>query len=98
MWIDKMQGMTCNKDQNGPIFKTMTASGRVYVSHVHSPRTSPASANELAQRQKFTAAVAATQAVMADPVQIATYVAAFKNQHKYFTLRGFVFAQEMAKL
>ncbi len=33
---------------------------------------------------------------MEAPVQLATYSAAFKNQHKYFTLRGFIFAQEMA--
>ncbi len=98
MWIDQMSGKTCNKDNDGPIFRTMSASGRIYVSHIHTERTAPFTAGEIAQQEKFKAAVAATNAIMADPVQIAEHVAAFKAQRKYPTLRGYIFAQEMAKL
>ncbi len=98
MWIDQMSGKTCNKTNDGPIFRTMSASGRIYVSHIHSERTAPFTEGEVVQQERFKAATAATKAAMEDPVQLAAYSAAFKNQHKYFTLRGYIFAQEMAKL
>ncbi len=97
MWIDEMSGMTCNKDNNGPIFLTMSASGRIYVSHIHSDRTAPATAGELAQRERFKEVVTATNAVMQDVEQLAAYVPKFKAQRKYPTLRGFIFAEKMAE-
>ncbi len=98
MWIEKMSGKTCNKTNDGPIFRTMSASGNIYVSHIHTERTAPFTAGELAQQDKFKNATTATLAAMADPVQLAAYSAEFKNQKKYSTLRGYIFAQEMAKL
>ncbi len=97
MWIDEMSGMTCNKDNNGPIFRTMSASGRIYVSHIHSDRTAPATAGELAQRERFKTVAAAVKAVMEDVEQLAAYVPKFKAQRKYPTLRGFIFAEKMAE-
>ncbi len=98
MWIDQMSGKTCNKTNDGPIFRTMSASGRIYVSHIHSERTAPFTAGEIAQQEKFKAAVAATNAIMADVEQLAAYVPQFKAQKKYPTLRGFIFADQMAKV
>ncbi len=97
MWIEQISGKTCNKTNDGPIFRTMSASGRIYVSHIHTERTAPFTEGEIAQQEKFKSVVAATNAIMQNPEQLATYVAAFKKQKKYFTLRGYIFAQEMKK-
>jgi len=56
------------------------------------------SAAQIAKREKFAQAVAATVTALTTPETRATYEAAFKKQHKYITLRGYVFAQEYAKL
>lgn len=62
------------------------------------PRTKPFSATEKQRQDNFKTASANTVAALADESKRATYQAAFKNQHKYATLRGYVFAQEFAKL
>ena len=54
------------------------------------------SANQIAQRAKFKAASDAVGALTQE--QIAAYETAFKKQHKYITLRGYMIAQEFAKL
>ena len=56
----------------------------------------PLSADEIAARQKFTQARAAVKALTSE--QNAAYALAFKNQKKYATLPGFIFASEYAKL
>ena len=50
----------------------------------------------LARQAKFRQAIAAVNALTAE--QKTAYAAAFKNQSKYGTLRGYMFAQEYAKL
>ena len=40
----------------------------------------------------------ATNAAMADTTKLQQYSEAFKNQKKYSSLRGFIFAQEYEKL
>lgn len=69
-----------------------------YTSQVCNPRTSACSENEEAARTKFKNAVAASVAALADSTQRAQYEVAFKKQSRYQTLRGFVIAQEYAKL
>ena len=56
----------------------------------------PYSTEELAVRQKFTQARAAVKALTAE--QKTEYATAFKNQKKYSSLQGYMFAQEYAKL
>ena len=58
----------------------------------------PYSAEEIATHQKFSTVIAAMKALTAE--QITAYETAFKVQKpkKYATLRGFIFAQEYAKL
>ena len=60
------------------------------------PRTKPFSEAELARQAKFTQARAAVKALTQE--QIADYATAFKNQTKYVSLQGYMFAQEYAKL
>ena len=56
----------------------------------------PLSADEIAVRTKFASAIAAMKALT--PEQEAAYEVAFAGQSKYTTLRGYIFAQEWAKL
>ena len=56
----------------------------------------PYSAEELAVRQKFTQARAAVKALTSE--QKTAYAETFKNQSKYASLQGYMFAQEYAKL
>ncbi len=60
------------------------------------PRTKPFSAEELVRQAKFTQARAAVKALTQE--QISDYETAFKNQKKYVSLQGYMFAQEYAKL
>ncbi len=70
----------------------------LYTTQICNPRTKPFSAEETARQNKFSLAVAATNTILADAEQRATYEAAFKKQDKYSTLRGYIIAQEYAKL
>jgi uncharacterized Zn finger protein (UPF0148 family) len=56
----------------------------------------PYSAEELAVHEKFRQARAAVKALTTE--QKAEYETAFKNQKKYATLQGYMFAMEYAKL
>ena len=68
----------------------------LYTGKICNPRTKPFSEQELARQTKFRQAIAAVNALPEE--QKATYATAFKNQSKYGTLRGYMFAQEYAKL
>ena len=59
-------------------------------------RTSEPSAAELANQANFKAAHEAVNALT--PEQKSAYAEAFKKQTKYSTLRGYMFAQEYAKI
>lgn len=78
------------------IFKEMY--GETFTSQICNPRTKPFSEAELARQEKFRQAAAATKTVLADPTTCAPYEAEFKEQKKYKTLYGYIFAKEMAKL
>ena len=68
----------------------------LYTGKICNPRTKPFSEQELARQTKFRQAIAAVNALTAE--QKTAYATAFKNQSKYGTLRGYMFAQEYAKI
>ena len=68
----------------------------LYTGKICNPRTKPFSAEELARQAKFTQARAAVKALTEE--QKAEYATAFKNQKKYMSLQGYMFAQEYEKL
>ena len=65
----------------------------LYTGKICNPRFSE---QELARQTKFRQAIAAVNALTVE--QKTAYATAFKNQSKYGTLRGYMFAQEYAKL
>ena len=78
------------------IFKEMY--GSQFTSQICNPRTKPYSQAELDRQEKFRQAATATKTALNDPSTRATYEAEFKEQKKYKTLYGYVFAKEMTKL
>ena len=68
----------------------------LYTGKICNPRTKPFSEQELARQTKFRQAIAAVNALTVE--QKTDYATAFKNQSKYGTLRGYMFAQEYARL
>ena len=68
----------------------------LYTGKICNPRTKPFSEQELARQAKFRQAIAAVNALTAE--QKTAYAEAFTKQSKYGTLRGYMFAQEYAKL
>ena len=79
-------------------FRNRKADNATISVRLKHPYEGGASAEQLAQRAKFTQATAATVTALTTPETKATYEAAFKKQHKYITLRGYIFAQEYAKI
>ena len=71
----------------------------LYTGKICNPRDlakKPFSADELARQTKFHQAIAAVNALTEE--QKTAYATAFANQKKYASLRGYMFAQEYAKL
>ena len=68
----------------------------LYTGKICNPRTKPFSEQELARQTKFRQAIAAVNALTVE--QKTAYATAFKNQKKYASLRGYMFAQEYAKI
>ena len=68
----------------------------LYTGKLCNPRTKPFSAEELARQDKFRQARAAVLTLTQE--QIAEYATAFKNQTKYASLQGYMFAKEYEKL
>lgn len=72
--------------------------GKVFSGKICNPSTKEPSATQLAAQAKFKTARTNVKAALADATQRAAYEEAFKNQKKYYSLYGYVFAQEYAKL
>ena len=70
--------------------------GTQYTGTICNPYTGEPTAAQIAVRTKFAATYTAMAALT--PTDIDAYKAAFKKQKKYKSLRGFIFAQEYAKL
>ena len=72
--------------------------GKVFSGKICNPSTKEPSATQLAAQAKFKTARTNVKAALADATQRPAYEEAFKNQKKYYSLYGYVFAQEYAKL
>ena len=70
--------------------------GTQYTGTICNPYTGEPSAAQIAVRTKFQSVIAAIAALSS--TEIDAYKEAFKKQKKYPTLRGYIFAQEYAKL
>ncbi len=95
--VESYQGKARKGEEKSRIYARRSDTGATYA-YFRRKRNTPDSAAQIAVKEKFKQASAATSAVMADPVQLSSYVPLFKKQKKHKTLRGFVFAQEHAKL
>ena len=79
-------------------FRNRKADNATISVRMKHPYDGGSSASQLAQRAKFRQAQTATATALATPETRATYEASYKKQHKYITLRGYVFAEEYKKL
>ena len=70
--------------------------GTNYTGKICNPYKGEPSVAQTAQRTKFASARAAVAALTSE--QKAAYKASFKNQTKYKSLQGYMFAQEYAKI
>ena len=89
--IHHLSGRISKKFRTTYCFRNST--GRKYT-QVHGERTTPASEDELARREKFAAVAKRTRQRMSNPAQMAQDALAFSKQTKYQTLYGYVFSQE----
>lgn len=92
--VESMSGKLCS--HSDIIFVRMN--GKVFTRKLCNPSTKDPSVSQQTARSKFRQARTAVAAALADAEQRAGYEAAFKNQKKYFSLYGYVFAQEYAKI
>ena len=93
--VEKIHGKISKKHKIG--FAHLTASGRNYSVEYGKRKTKP-STSELQHRQKFAQCCVDTINRMMDPQKIPGDQLGFKNQTKYKTLRGYVFAQVWAEM
>ncbi len=94
--IVAFRGRGCKSHKNGRIF-VKRANGTTYYYHLHNPCKTQTEAQKL-QTERFKQATASTLEIMQDLEQLSTYVASFRKQKKYSTVRGYIFALEMEKL
>ncbi len=92
--VNSVSGKLC-KDEKSPIFAQRRDTGTKYVYHRHSKPDKEPTPAQVAQRQRFATIQGKVTEALNDPQQSATYMAEFAKQHKYGTLRGYVFAQLM---
>ena len=92
--VESMSGKICGHSD----MYFFRKNGKVFSGKICNPSTKEPTATQLAQRTKFATARANAKAALADATQRAAYEEAFKNQKKYYSLYGYVFAQEYAKL
>ena len=74
-------------------FRNRKADNATIGVRVKHPYDGTPSAQQVAVRNKFNAVQEAVTTALADSEQRATYLAEFKAQKKYLTLRGYVFHQ-----
>ena len=92
--IESMSGKICSHSD----MYFFRKNGKVFSGKICNPSTKEPTQNQLAAQNKFKTARTNAMTALADPQQKAAYEAAFKNQKKYYSLYGYVFAQEYAKL
>ncbi len=96
--VNKVQGKYCKQDPKGVIFGHRRDTGANYAYHRHKDSVYDPTPAQVAQTTKFATAATQTATIMADPTQLAPYQASFPTQKRYKTLRGYIFADVMAKL
>lgn len=79
------------------IFAHRSDNGTQYT-QLQGERSVPVTEAERSKREKFKQTIAKVKAVMLDSEQLTAATERFKQQKKYPTLRGFIFAEEYAKL
>ena len=94
MFLLRWSSRIAARSANTPMFAKK--GNTLYTGKICNPRTKPFSEQELARQTKFRQASAAVKALTEE--QKSAYATAFKNQKKYGSLRGYMFAQEYAKL
>ena len=90
--ISKLSGKVCG--HSNKYFAVRY--GTQYTGTICNPYTGEPTAKQIAIRQKFADTYAAMAALTEE--QKADYETAFRKQKKYRSLRGYIFAQEYAKL
>ena len=94
--IDTMSGKVC--EHSDMYFRTNKQTGDVFTGKLCNPSTAAPTEAQIKAKERFAKVAEAVRAIMADPEQRATYEAKYKAQKKYLSLRGYIFAQEYAKL
>ena len=92
--VESMSGKICGHSD----MYFFRKNGKVFSGQICNPSTKEPTATQLAAQAKFKTARTNAKAALADATQRAAYEEAFKNQKKYYSLYGYVFAQEYAKL
>ena len=92
--VESMSGKICGHSD----MYFFRKNGKVFSAKICYPSTKDPSQKQTAARTKFATARANTLTALADSEQRAAYEAAFKKQKKYFSLYGYAFAQEYAKI
>ena len=92
--VESMSGKICGHSD----MYFFQKNGKVFSGKRCYPSTKEPTDAQLAVQNKFKTAQANAKTALADPEQRAVYEAAFKVQKKYYSLYGYVFAQEYKKL
>ena len=90
--VDRLSGKVCGHSNT----YFAVRNGTQYTGTICNPYTGEPTDKQIAVRQKFADTYAAMAALTEE--QRNAYEKAFKNQKKYRSLRGYIFAQEYKKL
>lgn len=92
--VESMSGKLCGHSD----MYFFRKNGKVFSGKICNPSKKDPSASQLTAQNKFKTARTNVKTALADPTQRAAYEAAFKNQKKYYSLYGYVFAKEYEKI
>ncbi len=92
--VESMSGKLCGHSD----MYFFRKNGKVFSGKICNPSKKDPTAAQLAKQAKFKTARTNTKTALADATQRAAYETAFKNQKKYYTLYGYVFAKEYEKI
>lgn len=90
--LESMSGKLCSHSD----FYFFRKNGKTFSARMCNSYKGEPTANQTAQRAKFSQARAAVKALTEE--QVAEYKTAFKKQSRYSSLQGYIFAMEYAKI
>lgn len=93
--VDHISGKVCRHTKT--IFMHRADTGSNFTSRICNPYKGAPSAGQQSSMEAFKAATDKVKEVMANSTEMAAAAARFKNQTKYKTLRGFIFAENYGK-